>query len=292
MNPPDPSPFIKIIQQAYPQLIVERARLNQEGQYNDVLFVNEEWIFRFAKFAEGIDALKREVAILERIHAHLTLATPQPLFQHLAPATVGESFIGYRLIPGQPLWLEEFHALDPTAQVHMAHQLADFLRQLHSIPVAQFADIHLPLADQIEEWSDLYHRIQQTLLPKMRADARAQVVEHFESYFANPHDYHFTPVLRHGDFGTGNLLYDLATRTITGVIDFGAATLGDPAIDFAGLFSFGEDFCRHCYAVYPELESMLPRVRFYRGTFALQEALYGAETGDREAYASGMEGYV
>jgi aminoglycoside 2''-phosphotransferase len=149
----------------------------------------------------------------------------------------------------------------------------------------------LPVADQHEEWIDLYSRIQYHLFSHMHAGARTQVAEHFERYFANPHLYSFEPVLRHGDFGSGNLLYDPDTLTITGVIDFSMTTLGDPAIDLAGLLSFGEDFCSHGYDVYPELEEMLERVHFYRGTFALQEALYGAVTDDQEAFARGMEGY-
>ncbi len=290
---PDPTPFVETIHQIYPQLAIERVRLNQEGQYNDVLIVNDEWVFRFAKFAQGIDALKREAAILHRIQNYITIAIPNPIFHYLDSNKIGEAFVGYRLLPGQPLWLENFQAIaDLDVQMRMAHQLAGFLRQLHTIPISQFHGLNLPIADHVQEWHDLYQRIRQRLFSKMRADAREQVTSHFENYFANPHAYHFEPVLRHGDFGTGNLLYDPATFTINGVIDFGATTLGDPAIDFAGLLSFGEDFCRHCYTIYPELEEMEERVSFYRGTFALQEALYGAETGDRAAFASGMEMYV
>jgi aminoglycoside 2''-phosphotransferase len=33
-------------------------------------------------------------------------------------------------------------------------------------------------------------------------------------------------------------------------------------------------------------------VQFYVGTFALQEALFGIENGDREAFQSGIADYV
>jgi hypothetical protein len=39
----------------------------------------------------------------------------------------------------------------------------------------------------------------------------------------------FQPVLRHGDFGPSNILFDATTRTISGIVDFGSAALGDPA---------------------------------------------------------------
>jgi aminoglycoside 2''-phosphotransferase len=37
---------------------------------------------------------------------------------------------------------------------------------------------------------------------------------------------------------------------------------------------------------------MLSRIRFYRGTFALLEALFGTENDDPAAFAAGMAGYV
>ena len=43
---------------------------------------------------------------------------------------------------------------------------------------------------------------------------------------------------------------------------------------------------------YPEIESMLPRARFYRGTYALDEALHGFKSGDSEAFEAGMARYV
>ena len=100
-------------------------------------------------------------------------------------------------------------------------------------------------------------------------------------------------MLKHGDFGTTNILYDPEKQELCGVIDFGGAALGDPAYDFAGLLSsYGEDFLNTCAKTYPEVEQFLPRARFYQGTFALLEALFGAEHDDRRAFTAGMAHYV
>jgi len=91
-------------------------------------------------------------------------------------------------------------------------------------------------------------------------------------------------VLKHGDFGTSNILFDRQQRTICGVIDFGSSGLGDPAYDLAGLLScYGEAFVRRCWQVYPEIESFMDRVRFYQGSFALEETLFGIENTDQAA---------
>jgi hypothetical protein len=39
------------------------------------------------------------------------------------------------------------------------------------------------------------------------------------------------------------------------------------------------------------VEHLLPRARYYAGTFALQEALYAQEQGDADLFARCMEGY-
>jgi aminoglycoside 2''-phosphotransferase len=102
------------------------------------------------------------------------------------------------------------------------------------------------------------------------------------------------PVLRHGDFGPSNILFDAASRTISGIIDFGSAGLGDPALDVAGVmgpFGYGEAFVRSIADFYPAVETFLDRARFYVGTFAVQEALWGLEHGDQGAFNSGISAY-
>ncbi|WP_237762871.1 hypothetical protein [Paenibacillus sp. A3] len=40
-----------------------------------------------------------------------------------------------------------------------------------------------------------------------------------------------------------------------------------------------------------DMEGLLERVKFYQGTFALQEALFGLENDDPEAFHAGIEAY-
>ena len=48
---------------------------------------------------------------------------------------------------------------------------------------------------------------------------------------------------------------------------------------------------RRCGRPYPDGEALRDLVRFYRGTFVLQDALYGAEPGDAEAFGWGIAPY-
>lgn len=71
----------------------------------------------------------------------------------------------------------------------------------------------------------------------MREDARQSVSTSFESYVNKRSHFDFTPCLVHGDFGMTNILYSSVKKEISGVIDFGGVSIGDPAYDFAGILA-------------------------------------------------------
>lgn len=286
--------YVRQIKRAYPGLQIETVFFNQEGQYNDVLIVNDAIVFRFAKVPTAGETFRQEIAILQNLQEHISLAVPNPIYRSVETDVVGETFVGYPMIGGTPLWLDDFRAIsDSHALRRIAVQLAEFLYELHHLAVPQVIPIELRCADTRQEWATMYDCIQAKLFATMRPDACRQVARHFEDFLDSPDSYTFEPVLRHGDFGTGNIIYDPDSLSVVGIIDFGGAGLGDPAIDFAGLFaSYGEEFYEQCYAVYPQMETALNRVRFYCGTFALQEALFGIENGDQEAFQNGIAQYV
>lgn len=292
---PKTSLYTQQITQHYPNLRIETIAFNQDGQYNDVLIVNDALVFRFAKVAPAIKTLQQEIIIQKSLQNHISLAIPNPIYHNVNTDVVGEAFVGYEMIPGKPLWVENFKSIiDPNKIKKIAAQLAGFLKELHHVSVNEIIpSIKLPQGDTRQEWANLYNRIQSKLFSHMRSNARLQTREHFESFLNNPEIFEFNPVLRHGDFGTGNIIYDPTNTSIQGIIDFGGTQLGDPAIDFAGLYiSYGQAFYDQCASVYPLMENALNRVHFYCGTFALQEALFGIEHDDKEAFQSGIADYL
>ena len=286
--------YTQQIKKHCPELRIETATFNQDGQYNDVLIVNDRLVFRFAKVRPAVETLRHEVAILRSLQDHISLAIPCPDYEHVETDVIGEAFVGYRMIPGRPLWRDEFGTItDRQALRRMAIQLAEFLYELHHVPADSVIPIDLPRYETESEWASMYTRIRDNLFPYMRHEARQQVIAHFKGFLGDPDKHGFQPRLRHGDFGTGNIIYDPRDLTIAGIVDFGHVGLGDPAVDFAGLhISYGEAFYGQCYSAYPAMEQALDRVTFYRGTFALQEALFGLDNGDRDAFESGMAQYV
>lgn len=286
--------YLQSLIDTYPELTLSSIRFNSSGQNNDVLLINETFIFRFPKHAQAVKNLEIETAILSEIRNYITLETPNPTFKNLESPMVGKTFIGYNMISGEPLWHETLDNIhDHKTLDGLAAQLANFLKELHSVPLRKALTHELPVYDRHDEWADLYARITEKLFPHMRLDARSWVVSHFETFLSNSGNFKYQPVLKHGDFGTSNILFDTKAQTLKGVIDFGGTGLGDPAYDFAGILSgYGESFLRRFYKTYPEAESFWERIWFYKGTFALLEALFGIKNNDYVAFSSGIEAYV
>ncbi len=285
--------YLQSIRETYPDLRIESVHaLQREGQFNDILVVNGEIIFRFPKYPAGTRSLAGEVIILRRLRDHVTLPIPDPIYTSQEEQTVGKVFMGYRMIPGEPLWRETLDAIDEDETLQrLAAQRAGFLAGLHALP-AESVGADLPIYDEPDEWAKMYAGIRRHLFPLMRSDARDRVSRHFETFLSEPRVHTFKPALRHGDFGPSNILYDPGDRVIGGIIDFSSAGLGDPAADIAAVSCYGTSFFKRLCGAYPQAESVLERARFYRGTFALQEALHGFLNDDREAFESGMADYV
>jgi aminoglycoside 2''-phosphotransferase len=211
------------------------------------------------------------------------------------PAAQRRYFVGYRWIPGEPLWRETLlTADDPRTVQSWADQLGTFLRELHQAPLTDTLSKLLPAYDTRARWADFYKRVETKVFPHMRADARREVAAQFETYVGNPANFGHPLTLVHGDFGPGNILFDSRAGRVTGVIDFGSGGLDDPAVDLAALigpFGYGEAFIRRFGRTYPIPPDCLERARFYAGTFALQDAVFGLENGDAEAFAGGIASY-
>jgi aminoglycoside 2''-phosphotransferase len=288
------APYIRRIAEVHPDLRVSSARLiDGHGQNNTVLIVNGDLVFRFPRYADGVRRLEAEAALLSRVQPRLPLPVPDPRYSSFERREVGQAFMGYRRIPGDPLWMETLGAInDGGALRAIGQQLGAFLQRLHGLPLGELLPDHPVAFDPLARWAELYARLQRHLFGHMRPDARRESERRFEAFLGDPRHRGIAPTLVHGDFGTGNILHDPVARRITGVIDFSEAGADDPAVDLAAVLWGPEDFVAGIAGAYPGIDPMRERMRFYARTFALQEALFGAEQGDAEAFRRGLAPYV
>lgn len=277
------------IAEIYPEIDSQELRLIDSGQNNDVLIAEGKLVFRFPRHPSGVDVLQREVLLLRSLARRLPIPIPKPSFTSFEPREVGTVFMGYRALPGEELHCDLLQTSDSLRV--LAAQLASFLKALHRIPL-DAVPAERSRRDWLAGWDDMYRRLRKHLFPLMHPDARKRVAGSFNAFLADERNRSVKPVLIHGDFGSGNILVDPASLTVTGVIDWGSAHADDPAVDIAAASTVAEGLVDEMIPFYPELDTMLSRARFYRSTFRLQEGLFGVENDDAAALRAGLKGYT
>lgn len=285
--------YINCIRSCYPDLKIETIRYHNDtdGQFNLIVWVNDAIVFRFPRSVEIAGTFMTEVKILEYVQSHLSLPIPQPTFQNLDRDRCNLMFIGYWALPGKPLWRKTVEVIQNEGVLdRIAKQLALFLQELHNIKVDELGLV-LPVQDGREEWLQMFEDFRTHLFPYMRLDAQKFVTATFDKFLNDPRQFDYVPAFRHGDFGPSNILYDAASQSISGIIDFDSIGVGDPAVDVGAILNLGEDFFSRMCRIYPEMIQLRERVTFYRSTYALQEALYGLRDNVRVSFEAGIAAY-
>jgi aminoglycoside 2''-phosphotransferase len=269
--------YLLRIRALQPDLAIESASLNRDGMANDVVVVNGKWVFRFPKTEAARGLLRYESELLRLVAQHVALPIPQ---LELAAEDVGR----YRFVEGRPLYRHTLLRASEQEQAALAEQLALFLTQLHSIPLALVPEP--PYAARAESRRARYLEMQRAaeehLYPLLWADQRAWVEDLFAPLADRRLDLDgFTPAFVHRDLASYHLLFEPGPMHLSGVIDFGTAGAGDPAIDLACLLSaYGESFVRRLATAYTIDQTLLDRARFLAGALELEWALIGVRESD------------
>ena len=269
--------YEKRIRELFPELTIESISVNQEGLLNDVVIVNGERVFRFAKTGFGFKDPLAEASVLHFLRNYVTLPIPEPFYE-------SRELLAYRLIPGETLRRDVLLKLSESDQQAIADQLAQFFRELHGIPVSDASKHQIPMADALmkyEGWVNVYRRLQEKVFPLLLPHVREWATEHFESHLNDKRNFEYEMRMVDTDISPYHILFDSQQRLITGIIDFGCAGLGDPAIDLGVImYNYGETFLDRFYRVYPEAEAYLKRARFYAGAHEVRWLLTGIEKND------------
>lgn len=269
--------YLRRISEIAPELRHDSIALDQTGLVNDVVIVNGEFIFRFPKQEHALKHLSKEIALLRLLQDHITLPIPSPVYE-------ADDCLGYRKVLGETLRRDQLLKFSKDDQQTIADQLAQFLRQLNSVPIEELEAAHIPPADALmkyDGWVRVYERIREKVFPLLMPHVRDWATEHFETYLSDRANFEYQLKLVDTDLPPYHILFDRQTRRLTGIIDFGCAGLGDPAIDLGVLmYNYGETFVQRLHRVYPEAVTYQKRARFYAGAHELRWLLTGIERND------------
>jgi aminoglycoside 2''-phosphotransferase len=273
------------ISASFPEIELASVERLGAGWDFEAWLANEDLVFRFALRADGFERIAREARLLPELAGGLPLPIPEPLYVATDPENEAPSFIAYRRLPGNPLGQV---SLSPAASEAVAGQLADFLTRLHSFPLEQARPLVEPYKPAVGQPWLLRERWRLDIAPIFEAEERVAVEDRwdrFEKGFEKPEQL----CLVHADLGQEHVLVDTEGGRVTGILDWAEATIGDPALDFAGL---EPQLRRRVLAAYGGRAdaTLLNRVEFYRWLHPIHHIDYGLYYGGgRDAVEEGVK---
>lgn len=268
--------LLKRASEIMPELDIAEYQINQDGLINDILIVNKEIVFRFAKTEKYAEYMEIELNILDLVRGRLGVDVPTPSYREKGVAV-------YPFLSGEPLNREDILKASPDIQARLAKQLGTFLHGLHTTDISKAGQkIPATMAPVTRErWLDINGRIKEKVYPLLLKHQVAWVDNLFASVLDDPQTFEYPKALIHGDLASYHILHDPKEGRITGVIDFGVAGVGDAASDIGNLITtYGESFVSKMAAGYPSMEKFMKRARFYAQSIELQWVLLGLESGE------------
>jgi aminoglycoside 2''-phosphotransferase len=279
-----------VLRVCFPALEVRDVRRVERGWDHYVFEVDGRWIFRFPRWPTTEDELAKELRLLPELVGRFLLAIPEYRYVWNGDLTYRHRFAGYPKIPGSAL--DEVPVQEPE-RFRFPSTLGQFLTELHAFPPSRAQAIDLPGArDPAANWRRRYEtlakRARQDVLRRLDSVTRREVTERLDRFL--PDAGRFPPTLVHMDLDAEHVLLDPGTRELTGVIDWGAAGIGDPAIDFAG-FADDPGWLERMLAAYtgPRGPHFEERIDFYFRIAPLYGLLNGIDENSPKIIAANLE---
>ena len=183
----------------------------EDGWDFKVLIFDDEWVVRWPRHRLAVEEVEKEVELLPDLASQLPVEVP--CFEYVSR---DPWLVVYPLIRGEPL-------------TDAADGVRVFLDALHAVGLDS---VRAPRPDWLETYREQADEFRRLVLPLLDADERpggAALLAEVETLTG------FEPALTHSDLGPGHML--CRGGRLTGVIDWGDARIGDPAIDYAWLLN-------------------------------------------------------
>jgi Ser/Thr protein kinase RdoA (MazF antagonist) len=264
------------------------ARL-MRGQFHDVMVLGDV-AYRFPRDDESRRLLPSRIALLRALgSAAMPVAIPDVLSDAAVGLPPGQCHAVLRRVPGQPIGPDQF--AEVSAQSGVIADLALLLDRLLELGADAAIRETVPRADQYS-WQRFADEVASILFPLMSREGRARAEAELNRVQAiDPTG----EALVHSDLGGSNLLWTVsgsATR-LTGVLDWDEARIGNQVDDLASIaVTVGWPLAEELDAKRHDGDTpTIADARAITATFALQQALPAALSGDKVALDDGLTAY-
>jgi aminoglycoside 2''-phosphotransferase len=278
------------IRDNFPRYKIHSVKPLGEGWMSKAVLVNDEWVFRFPKKRDGADDLAKEIQIMPHLSDHITLAIPQ--FEYVGKQKNGLPFVGYKKLPGEILGEDAVPLLAEDVRNMIARQIAKFIDELSAFPIDQARDLGIPESDFRKDFLEAFEETKQKVYQLIDLDMQMYISSRFEAYLGNMEYFHYEPTLIHADLSPDHYLIDPVGRMLTGLIDFGDISIGDPDYEYLYILEdCGEDFThlvmesRGQDKIYKKLE----KIKYFVTFDQVATILEGVKRGNQNWIDEGIE---
>lgn len=249
---------------------VRSSKYLGEGWTATAYRVNDALVFRFPKRPEYWDEIDREIEFLDYARDHLPLPVPHHLLQIRESSCMPCGYSIYRYIVGDAV---DASHMSTRARDDLSRTLGGFLAALHGLRPRR-GQLTLPHEDPYQVAMDVLADAEHRIVGQLTPAERRRLADVFRAYVNEPQGIGRSCIV-HADFSAEHILHD--GTGVTGIIDWGDVSLGDPDYDFSYLFvDFGEDFVRTMAGHYghrdPEL--LVRKARYFMLLDQLGTILY------------------
>lgn len=275
--------------------------VGHRGHDEDAASFESGWIFRFPRNSVVAENLQKEHTVLPVVAPRVEFSVPR--FEHMGTWR-GQPYAGYRRIPGRPLSDHSVTGVKLAAEV--AGSIATVLYSLHAIPTLLVAEA-CGVEPTVEAWQQRYHalrvEVRENLMPLLESTIADAVERGFKRFLDEELATLEDVVLVHCDLGCEHILIGEDRMAVTGLIDFEDLTIGDPAIDFVGIYvTYGMEAVEGTRDGYQRASvvqramgdqraldvNFVNRLRFYIWMASCHEVIYGLEEGRQDLVEDGI----
>ena len=239
----------KIIAEQFPEYAdLPITDVEKQGHDNRTYRLGEHMLIRMPTAADYALKVPKEQELLPQLAKRLSASIPAPIKMGKPSADYPYPFSIYKWLPGKSINLL---TLTDQEKEQLAFDLAKFLKELQSI-----TDVEGPEPGQHNWWRGDH-------VSDYDKGAREQIAELVEIIDASKAlalwdracetKWDKKPVWIHGDFAIGNILMD--GEKLSAVIDFGGASVGDPACDLVIAWTYLSGKAREIFISEMDMDS-------------------------------------
>ena len=125
--------------------------------------------------------------------------------------------------------------------------------------------------------------IRELLFPRLHQGEREYVERLYQDYLSDPGNFDYEPRMIHADLSPEHIIYDPATGTVAGIIDFRDIVIGDPDYEMHWLYAdYGDRFLQRylAFSPHPLPLRLLRKLRFFYRANTVADILIGFHRGD------------